>query len=209
MSKTIKNFFGFKTQKQNTTDCHLFRKLKKHALAIDCGANLGDVSLKMAEHGATVFAFEPNPYAFDVLHQRLASFHHVHLYNKAVHIKNECMRLYLHENAPQDQVHWSTGSSLLNFKGNVNRNTSVEVQTIDIVEFIRQLNCDVALMKLDVEGVECPIINRLIDTRLVHRVKQLLVETHDHKIPELRAETDALRKRINGLQLQNIFLDWV
>ena len=94
-------------------------------------------------------------------------------------------------------------------KGNVNRNTSVEVQTIDIVEFIRQLDCDVALMKLDVEGVECPIINRLIDTRLVHRVKQLLVETHDHKIPQLRAETDALRKRIKRLQLQNIFLDWI
>ena len=209
MSKMIKNFLGFKPQKQNTTDRHLFRKLKKHAVAIDCGANLGDVSLRMAEHGATVFAFEPNPYAFEVLHQRLAGFHHVHLFNQAVHIKNDCMQLYFHENSRQDQVHWSTGSSLLSFKSNVNPNTSVEVQTIDIVEFIRQLNCEVALMKLDVEGVECPIINRLIDSNLVHRIKQLLVETHDHKIPELRPETDALRKRIHHLQLKNISLDWV
>ena len=64
--------------------------------------------------------------------------------------------------------------------------------------------------KTIVEVVECRIINHIIDTGAIEKVKYMLVETHDHKISELKDETDTLRKRIKELGLgEKINLNWV
>lgn len=178
-------------------------------IAIDCGANLGDVTVPLAEKGAKVYAFEPNPYAFSELKRRTSKFPRVRCFNQGVLDRRDRLKLYLHQNASQNQMKWANGSSLLACKGNVDRNSSVEVEVIDLSEFIATLEGPIKLLKLDVEGVECAIINRLIDTGMTKRIAHILVETHDDKIPELRAETDALRKRIFAEGLTNIDLDWI
>jgi FkbM family methyltransferase len=129
--------------------------------------------------------------------------------NKAVLNRDETVRLYLHENATQDQVHWSTGSSLLDFKCNINRESFIEVEAVDFACFVSELNSDVKVVKMDVEGVECQILHKLIDTGVIERIGLLLVETHDKKIPELREATEALKRRIADESLTNIALDWV
>lgn len=178
-------------------------------IAIDCGANLGDVTVPLAEKGATVFAFEPNPHAFAELRRRTAGFPRVQCFNQGVLDHPGRLKLYLHQNAVHNQVKWANGSSLLACKGNVDPHSSVEVEVIDLAEFIASLEGPIKLLKLDVEGVECPILNRLIDTGVVRRIERILVETHDDKIPELREETDALRRRIAAEGLTHINLDWV
>jgi len=183
--------------------------LRAGDIALDCGANIGNITTSMAETGAEVHAFEPNPYAFKVLKKRFKMNKNIHCYNQAVHDHNGNMRLFLHQNAKQDQVYWSTGSSLLEFKGNVNKGSFVEIEVIDIVSFICDLGRDIKLIKMDVEGVECPIINKMIDTGMIDRVGMLLVETHDNKVPELKPETDALRQRIAKAGLTNINLNWI
>lgn len=177
-------------------------------VAIDCGANLGDVTVPLAVKGATVYAFEPNPHAYRVLKKRTARFRDVHCFNQGVLDRPDKMRLYLHKNARANQVKWSNGSSLLAFKTNVNTETSVEVEIIDLSAFIAKIEGPIKLLKMDVEGVECPILNKLIDTGCVSRIERIMVETHDRKIPELRPETDALRSRIAREGLTNINLDW-
>ncbi|MCE9611229.1 MAG: FkbM family methyltransferase [Chthoniobacter sp.] len=177
-------------------------------IAIDCGANLGDVTVPLAARGATVHAFEPNPHAFRVLQKRTARFPNVHCHNQGVLDRPEKLRLYLHKQAAKNQVKWANGSSLLAFKANVNAGTSVEVEVIDLSAFIMEIAGPIKLLKLDVEGVECPILNKLIDTGCTARIERILVETHDRKIPELREETDALRRRIAEAGLTHIELDW-
>ena len=88
-------------------------------IAIDCGANLGDVTVPLAANGATVHAFEPNPHAFRVLQKRTARFPNVHCYNQGVLDRPDKLRLYLHKRAAGNQVKWANGSSLLAFKANV------------------------------------------------------------------------------------------
>jgi len=183
--------------------------LKKGDVAIDCGANVGNVTARMASKGATVYAFEPNPYAYNVLSQRFSNATNVHCINKGMLDRDGGVRLYLHENAEEDQVMWSTGSSILAYKGNINKERSVEIEIIDIADFISELGVPVKVLKIDVEGVECALINRLIDTGIIKNIQHALVETHDHKIPELREETDRLRKVIAEKGLTNINLDWV
>jgi len=178
-------------------------------IAIDCGANIGHITNKMALTGAKVYAFEPNPYAYRLLEKRFAKFPNVTCINKGVWDRNSKVRLYLHEKADEDQVKWSTGSSLLSYKRNVNSKTSVGVEVIDLVQFIRDLNAHIALIKIDVEGVECAIINKLIDSGVIKVIQHCLVETHERGIPELKKDIGKLKKRIEVEKLTNINLKYI
>src|SRR3546814_4893063 len=50
------------------------KRLRPGDIAIDCGANVGRFTRPIAEGGATVHAFEPNPDAFAELSRNLAGF---------------------------------------------------------------------------------------------------------------------------------------
>ncbi|MFC1736203.1 FkbM family methyltransferase [Candidatus Hydrogenedentota bacterium] len=184
-------------------------KLKKTDIAIDCGANVGGITRHLCKSRATVYSFEPNPHAFKVLHERFSSMQNVHCIQKGVSAEKGQMKLYFHENSDEDEVFWSSGSSLLDFKGNVRTDKYEEVEIIDLCEFIESLDSRVRILKIDVEGVECKILRKLINTGTIHKIDYAFVETHDHKIPELKAETDTLRELIRERGLENIDLDWI
>lgn len=177
-------------------------------LAIDCGANVGEITAQLGRNGATVHAFEPNPFAHAELVRRCAHLPNVHCRPQGVLDRAGTARLYFHENSDADEVHWSTGSSLLDFKSNVRKGKFVDVEVIDLGAFIAALPGRVKVLKLDVEGVEVPIVERLIETGAVARIDHVFVETHEKKIPELAAATQALRDRIRRERLQNVNLDW-
>lgn len=183
--------------------------LKSGDIAIDCGANIGDITEIMAQSGATVYAFEPNPYAFQVLSERFFHDDNIICINKGVLDQDGKMKLYLHEFAHLDQVHWSAGSSLLDFKGNIDKNSFVEIEVIDLAKFIYEIGEEIKLVKMDVEGVEYQIIHHLINTGSIEKIKHLLVETHEKKVPELRESTRILTERIVREGLCNIDLEWV
>ena len=183
-------------------------KLTQDDVAIDCGANVGDITWHLSRSGATVYAFEPNPFAFRILNRRLSNRHNVHCIQKGVFHQNGTQKLYLHQLSEEDEVKWSTGSSLLDSKGNVLKDKFVEVPVIDLNEFIMSLNSRVKVLKMDVEGVECSIIKKLVTTGVIERVDYLFVETHDHKITELKSETEELREIVRAMNLKNVNLDW-
>ncbi len=178
-------------------------------IAIDCGANVGDVTLELARTGATVHAFEPNPAAFAVLEERVGDAHNVRLHRQAVLDHAGDARLYLHVDDSSDPVAASVGSSLLPYKGNVDVERYVDVEAIDLASFVLALDRPVKVLKIDVEGAECPIVHHLLDTRAIDRVDTALVELHDRHIPELRSENQRLRERIEreGLAAR-VLTDW-
>lgn len=184
-------------------------ELSQGDIAIDCGANIGDVTKILCETGARVYAFEPNPSAFLVLRSRMKRKKNVFCINKGVYDENTTMKLYLHERAPEDQVHWSTGSSLLPFKNNVCKNTFVQIEVIDLCGFIDRLNQPVKLLKLDVEGVEFRILKKLVETGLVFRIEHIFAETHEDKIPQLKKEYEEIQQLIAEKNIQHINLQWI
>jgi FkbM family methyltransferase len=177
-------------------------------IAIDCGANVGKITEQLAQSGATVHAFEPNPHAYAELERRFTGVEHVHCYQKAVSDVSGTLKLYLHERSSEDEIHWSTGSSLLSHKPNVRTDKFVEVEAIDLCDFLGALSGPVKVLKMDVEGSEVAILEKMIDTELVYRITHVFVETHEVKIPELRVPTAALRERIRHLRISHINLDW-
>jgi FkbM family methyltransferase len=178
-------------------------------VVIDCGANVGDVTRYFCNKGATVYSFEPNPYAFQVLIDKFGESKNVHCIEKGVASESGRRQLYLHENSDSDQVHWSTGSSFLSFKKNVRKDNFIEVATIDLCDFIQKLKSRVRILKMDVEGAECEVLKKLIDTEVVNLIDHIFVETHDNKIPELRKDTEHLKQLIRRKDLRSINLDWI
>jgi len=208
MRNILRELMPAKTPEQKARKQLFSIKLGKTDIAIDCGANVGNITQHLCKSGATVYCFEPNPYAFKVLEDRFSNMQNVHCIQKGVSDKESMMKLYLHENSDKDEVHWSTGSSLLSCKGNVLNDKYVEVEIIDLTEFVDSLNHRVRILKMDVEGVECAILNKFISSGVIDKIDYAFVETHDHKIPELKEETDAIRELIKQKRIKNINLDW-
>lgn len=179
------------------------------SICIDCGANVGNITFQMAESGAEVYAFEPNPFAFSVLNERFEGNPKVHCINKGVWDRNEKIRLYFHENSSEDEVKWSTGSSILDFKKNVLTEKFKEIEVIDLIGFIKGLSKNITVLKIDVEGAEVEILQKIIVEELYLNIGNILVETHDHKIPEIKKGTDLIRKMIDDRKIRNISLDWI
>jgi len=178
-------------------------------IGIDCGANVGLVTQDLLNHCDHVYCFEPNPFAFKVLESRLSGLKNVTCFNKAVLDRQDKVKLFFHENSHKNEVEWSTGSSLLDFKGNVLKEKFIEVEAVDLCQFIKKLDSPIEILKIDVEGVEYGIVNKLIDTELIYDIKNVFVEVHAKKIPELKEKEEQLKKRIADLNLKNINLDWV
>lgn len=175
---------------------------------MDCGANVGHVTALLADSGADVYAIEPNPYAFDVLARRFATNPRVHCLPVAVAATGGTARLHLHVDAPSDPVTWSTGSSLFVSKPNVDPEAFVEVETIDLQAFLDELGRDVQLLKLDVEGAEVEILERLLASGRITAIDHVLVEMHD-RIPGLEVRAAALRTSLAAPAYRHVHLDWV
>jgi len=208
--KILRRIGARRSEEERAIDDLLAVGVGKGDVVIDCGANVGKITAVLARTGATVYCFEPNPDAFRVLEDRFSSHVNVHCFNKAVSDHDGEMRLYLHEHAGEDPVYWSTGSSLLDFKSNISKDDHVTVEVVDLSRFMKSLGRNIRLIKMDVEGAECAILRHIIETGAIDLVDHMFVETHDHKIPELKEETDALRALIREKGLDSVIkLDWV
>ncbi|MCA1799405.1 MAG: FkbM family methyltransferase [Xanthomonadaceae bacterium] len=186
----------------------VLRTLGPGDLALDCGANVGEYTVRMARTGATVHAFEPNRVAFDALSTAVAGFPNVTLHHAALVTSAGPVKLYLHHRAKSDPLLRSVSSSLIVDKSNVSPEDFEMVEGIDIVAFMRELGAPVKLLKMDVEGAEVGLINRLLDVGLHEGIGHAFVEVHDRSVPSLREPTQALRERLAALGATNFRLDW-
>lgn len=183
-------------------------RLAPEDVAIDCGANVGVYTMMMARSGATVYAFEPNPTAFEALLKNSEGFANVTAFQAAVTTVPGPVTLYLHKWADDDPLHWSTGSSLIAGKSNVRMDRQATVEGIALSSFISDLDCRIRLLKMDIEGAEVGVLNRIIDEGLHERIDEAYVEVHDRKVPELVEPTRKLRERLESVGASHFRLDW-
>lgn len=187
----------------------ILSKINKNDVVIDCGANVGVVSGYFASKGAKVYSFEPDPNAFAMLKKRFEYNDNVTCINKGVWKENSKMKLYFHSEFDGNNIPWSVGSSIIKEKGNVNTDNYTEVDLIDLSEFINGFNTPIKVLKIDIEGAEIEVLNKLIDTRKYENIGKILVETHETKITTQVEELKTLKRRIKVLGIKNINLNWL
>lgn len=188
----------------------ILRKVEDSFLFIDCGANVGDISSLFLSRGAKVIAFEPDLLAFSRLQKRFSGAQRIELINKAVADSDGKAMFYYHkERLKSEGVEFTVSSSLLREKINVDGEHGIEVEIVDLCKYIDDLGRKVDILKMDIEGEEIAVLNKMIAQNTYNKVGLILVETHETKIPGHREKVAALKRRIQEEGITNIKLNWI
>jgi FkbM family methyltransferase len=183
------------------------RAMPPGSLVIDGGANVGNVTSLFARHGFEVHAFEPDPAASAVFERRFGDNPMIHLHCAALGTEATTMRLYRTKQFATRGVKATTSSTLFPRESHSDAD-SAEVEVVDLAAFIAGLGRRVDLLKLDVEGAEIPILERVIDLGLHREIGLVFAETHERHSPDLAERTARLRRRLEREAIANINLDW-
>ena len=175
---------------------------------IDLGANIGEFTLPMAHTGARVFAFEPDPHARSVLEESVQGLANVTVMPVAVGAKAGQAQLYRRVNFAREPNRASKSSSLFAEKRNVSTADAITVEIIDLAAFLNQLDCDIALIKMDIEGAEVPLMESLLNRPIAARIGDIFVETHERALPQLATRTQALKDKAATLVKPRVNWNW-
>ena len=185
--------------------------VKAGDLCIDLGANVGEITTRMAQTGAEVISFEPDPDAFSALTSAAGKLSNVTLIQKAAGARAE--QLMLHRSAKwsaEDPTRHTAMSSLVRADDKMDAAHGVMVEVVDIIDFLTALNRDIRILKMDIEGAEWDIMQRLVDDPLMARIDCIFVETHERVDPARYVPIfDALQAKAESIDRPYINLYWV
>ena len=174
----------------------------KRKVFIDCGSNDGDtirIFLKKFPDSENyeLFAFEPNE---DLIKLGRKNYVNTVVINKAVWTKNEDRKFYVGIKNGR-----STNSRLEEFTNGRNMgkfsSEPIVVQCIDFSAWIKDtFNIDdEIILKLDIEGSEYDVIEKMIEDGTIQYINQLYIEFHTTHKKSAATDGTALTKKMNSL----------
>jgi FkbM family methyltransferase len=175
------------------------RTVNSRLLAIDLGANRGKYTKILADRFDRVIAFEPNPDVFVFLESGLSRYDNVELHQKAVETEDGVVKMFLRNGYDDDPVRLADGSTLFKSKKNVDPTRFITVEQINFIRFIEDLNEDIGVIKIDIEGAEIPVLEGLLRSPALTRIEYVFVETHEFKLPALYQRTIRLRRQVEKI----------
>jgi FkbM family methyltransferase len=182
-------------------------------VVIDCGANLGAVSGPLADTGAIVHAFEPDPYTFGRLSENLAGRDNVILHNAAVGASAGTLQLMRDADWEKDPDGASVRSTLIAGGRKIDGSNAIDVEVIDFPAFLKTLikkHKKIAFLKMDIEGAELDVLEAMESQDLFAKIKLTVAETHEKKFKHLRPRFDALRATVGTkYPITKVNLDWI
>ncbi|MDC0509998.1 FkbM family methyltransferase [Candidatus Pelagibacter sp.] len=192
--------------------CYFFQKkinnfknleLNNDSVVIDIGANIGIISQVIFDkYGSNVYCYEPNQYAYKKLIDRFKNNKKIYCFNNAIAENNDEKKMFYHKNVKYDQIKWSTGSSLLEQKRNVDSSNFSVVQTMSIEDLINKFDM-IDLIKIDIEGYEYKILPTIIKNK--KKIKKIICELHGNPITNknkfLKKDYEKLVSNLKELKL--------
>ena len=184
-------------------------EVSQRKICIDLGANLGDYTKKMALRARQVIAFEPDPWTCDELRRNLDHLENVRIENAAAGVSDSPVFLFRHKKFIENPASRSQSSSVLAGGDYLNTEEGIEVRQVDFVKYLEELDEDIGVLKIDIEGAEVDLLEALFDRPdILARIDHIFAETHEEWIPRLAARTKALRRRAEGIVHPKIDLEW-
>ncbi len=177
-------------------------------ICVDCGANQGVVTARLAAQVGHVYAFEPDPWTHRQLAGNVAHLPNVTLIQKAVGAAAGRITMYRPPAFGADPAGASLGTSIFARVAVPDQGDMQEVEVVDFAAFLRGLDRNVGLVKMDIEGAEVALLDRLLDDPVMARIGALFVETHELQFDALLAPTEDLRRRAAAIRGTYVNLDW-
>ena len=176
---------------------------------IDLGANVGIYTRKMALEAKRVIAFEPDPWACAELRANVADLDNVKIENAAAGACEKRVLLYRHSRFENDPASYSQSSSVIAGKRHITEQDAVEVRQIDFIRYIENLDEEVGVLKIDIEGAEVDLLESLFDrTDVLARIDHIFAETHESAIPAHKPRVNALYEKARSIERPCINLSW-
>jgi len=155
-------------------------KLGPDDICLDLGANIGEFTQKLAATGAKVHSFEPDPNTFEMLEESTGNLSNVVLHPKAIGATTGSVQLLRAKNYDRNPKSKSLGSSVVRkSRFSMDPENSVDVEQVNFFDFVASLPKSPALIKMDIEGAEWPILEALCQKNSPKPFGALFVETHE------------------------------
>ncbi len=153
--------------------------LTQDSLVLDCGAHFGEFAINLSsKHKCKIISFEPVRKFFDDLAYNTRNSPNISIFNCAVSCFSGLQTIYV--KGDLSGFYTSDG------------NSSERVVCLDIVSIMRDLGSpDIDLLKLNIEGSEYDVLERIIQAEIVNRFKNIQVQFHCieplyHRLPKIR-----------------------
>lgn len=178
-------------------------------LAIDLGANVGEFTVLLAETALEVIAFEPDPWTVGVLRDAVSERSNVSVVEAAAGTRDGTIQFFRHEDFEDDPSIKSQSGTIYANKDNVDGTEAIDVTEIDFLAYLRNLDREVGILKMDIEGAEVDLLEHLLDAPdVLARIHYIFAETHEDKIPGHQPRVEALRRRAAEIVSPKINLNW-
>lgn len=204
----------------------------KNFVFLDCGAHVGQSisnflkSSWSLDYNWNIHSFEAHPELFQKLSHYINnsgnyinkySNHNLSLHNKAVSTKNGLIDFYptterypINSNKNPPGMLWGS-SSLVKSKttGNLDKINPIKVESIDLSSWIKNnFNIyDFIILKMDIEGEEYSVLNKMIDDNTICYINYLYIEFHWDKINLDFNIHQSLLDKLNSYPNLNIIIE--
>lgn len=174
------------------------------ATVLDIGANTGQFARVMANLGANVWSFEPNPTPFRHLERLARRVPAIRASNQAVTADGREVSLFVPPTSPQS-VYWSMSGTTTSGKFNADLPT-LQAGSVSLRSLLEQ-HSRIDLLKIDIEGGEYELIPEILPA--LERIDAVLIEEHAHKMQNGELlRTEALSLLSTSRHKDRVHLDW-
>ena len=184
-------------------------RLGPGSVCLDLGANVGSITARLAQSGALVHAYEPDPLAFAELQRRVGHLPNVVLHQAAVAARGGRARLRRAAQFDGNPLGLSIMSSIQRQDPAIYAGgQEIEVEVRAFRDVLAGIGGPVALVKMDIEGSEFDILRDLFADPATHDIDAVFCETHEYDLVAEKAEVARMIAASDRLARPHVNLYW-
>lgn len=157
--------------------------LDENSIVFDIGGYKGDFASSMTnKYACTVYIFEPIPEFYSIIENRFLKNKKIKPYRFGLSGTNSFEKISMSDN----------GSSVY-----IDDANGVTIELKDAVDFILENNiANIDLVKINIEGSEYELLEKLIEKNMINRFKNIQVQFHDFIIENARERMENIQKSL-------------